>query len=153
MGDSLMPIDYSKYHPDWFNISKEVRRRAGDKCEKCGVPNYAVIKRYPDGSWRRICAQEREMIYSKIRYSNYTKSGALRLFGFTRIILTVHHIDFDISNNIYSNLIALCQRCHFKADAEYHKQNRKKMKKIKIYGDEKYQVKLIDTEKSCQVTI
>lgn len=34
-----------------------------------------------------------------------------------KVILTVHHINFDISDNRSCNLLALCQRCHLKLDA------------------------------------
>jgi hypothetical protein len=32
-------------------------------------------------------------------------------------ILTVHHLDGDKSNNVWWNLIALCQRCHLSVQA------------------------------------
>lgn len=32
-------------------------------------------------------------------------------------VLTVHHVDFDKSNCRFTNLVALCQRCHLKAQA------------------------------------
>lgn len=36
-----MPIDYSKYPPDWKAISKRIRfGRAQNKCEACGAANY-----------------------------------------------------------------------------------------------------------------
>lgn len=34
----------------------------------------------------------------------------------SKVVLTVHHIDFDITNNKPLNLIALCQRCHLRLD-------------------------------------
>jgi 5-methylcytosine-specific restriction endonuclease McrA len=38
----------------------------------------------------------------------------------SRVVLTVHHIDFDKMNNSDTNLIALCQRCHLRLDLEKH---------------------------------
>lgn len=37
-----MPIDYSKYHPEWKSrISPYIRfERAENKCEECGAENY-----------------------------------------------------------------------------------------------------------------
>jgi hypothetical protein len=36
-----MPIDYSRYHPDWKAISRRIRfQRAGNRCEWCGAENY-----------------------------------------------------------------------------------------------------------------
>lgn len=34
------------------------------------------------------------------------------------IVLTVHHIDYDPSNNDLSNLIVLCQGCHLRRQAQ-----------------------------------
>lgn len=36
-------------------------------------------------------------------------------------VLTVHHLDGDPSNCERSNLRALCQRCHLKAEAYFNK--------------------------------
>jgi hypothetical protein len=30
----------------------------------------------------------------------------------SKVVLTVHHVDHDISHNRFANLLALCQRCH-----------------------------------------
>ena len=37
----------------------------------------------------------------------------------SEIILTVHHINHDPTDNRRVNLIALCQRCHLKLDLPY----------------------------------
>ena len=34
--------------------------------------------------------------------------------------LTVHHLDGDPSHNDWTNLVALCQRCHLRIQAQYH---------------------------------
>jgi 5-methylcytosine-specific restriction endonuclease McrA len=34
-------------------------------------------------------------------------------------VLTVHHLDMDPSNCDYTNLVALCQRCHLHIQATY----------------------------------
>lgn len=41
------------------------------------------------------------------------------------VILTVAHIDRDKTNNRFSNLAALCQRCHLGHDIHQHINNRK----------------------------
>ena len=41
-----------------------------------------------------------------------------------KIVLTIAHLDHDPTNNDYSNLRALCQRCHNRYDAEHRKANR-----------------------------
>ncbi len=37
----------------------------------------------------------------------------------TGYMLTVHHLDGDKSNCSYANLVALCQRCHLRIQAQF----------------------------------
>ena len=39
----------------------------------------------------------------------------------SKVILTIHHIDRDITNNGDKNLLALCQRCHLRLDMPFKK--------------------------------
>lgn len=41
------------------------------------------------------------------------------------VVLTVAHIDHDKTNNRFSNLAALCQKCHLGHDIKQHIDNRK----------------------------
>lgn len=43
-----------------------------------------------------------------------------------KVVLTIHHIDYDVKNNKPYNLIALCQRCHNKLDMPLRIKNRLK---------------------------
>jgi len=43
----------------------------------------------------------------------------------SKVVLTVAHIDHDKKNNRFSNLAALCQRCHLAHDLPHHINNRK----------------------------
>jgi len=46
--------------------------------------------------------------------------------------LGVTHLDHNILNNEFSNLKALCQKCHLDYDKEHHKKNsRETLKKKK----------------------
>lgn len=56
----------------------------------------------------------------------------------SQVILTVAHIDHDKTNNQFSNLAALCQRCHLNHDRAQHVANRKYGRKHKG----KHQLKL-----------
>ena len=105
-----MPIDYRKYPPDWGDISKRIRERAGNVCEECGVPNGSHVTR------------------AKGDRSQWTQVEAGK--G-TRIVLTVHHIGVDHADGTPGdprdkadvrdeNLIALCQACHLAADLDHH---------------------------------
>ncbi|MBS4000790.1 MAG: hypothetical protein KGZ71_09950 [Desulfobulbaceae bacterium] len=55
----------------------------------------------------------------------------------SKVILTVAHIDQRKSNNRFSNLAALCQRCHLNHDRKHHIHKR-------IYGNNKNQLSLIN---------
>ena len=97
-----MPIDYSEYHPKWSLISKLIRfRRAKNKCEWCGVVNYHYVNK----KTRQPCLSDED--------------------DATRIVLTVAHLDHDKTNNRFSNLAALCQKCHLGHDRSNHILNRK----------------------------
>ena len=52
-------------------------------------------------------------------YKPHWKTGS-------KVVLTIHHIDYDIRNNKPHNLIALCQRCHNKLDMPLRIRNRNK---------------------------
>lgn len=43
----------------------------------------------------------------------------------SKVVLTVAHLDHDITNNSFFNLKALCQRCHLKYDAKQHARSRR----------------------------
>lgn len=133
-----MPIDYSEYHPKWSLISRLIRiYRAKNHCEWCGIKNAALIKRLKHGKYREACQTDLDMIYNRIKYSHSSITESLKYHGFTRIVLTVAHIDHDKTNNDFKNLAALCQRCHLNHDLKHHISNRK-------YGRnwKKYQLKL-----------
>lgn len=121
-----MPIDYKNYHPKWKLISKLIRfRRAHNRCEECGILNGTVIKRLKDGTFRTPGSQEWDMIHSRIRYSNSNMTESLKYHGFSKIVLTVAHLDHNINNNRFNNLKALCQMHHLKLDMSHHVKNRK----------------------------
>lgn len=43
----------------------------------------------------------------------------------SKVILTVHHLNFDTMDSDPLNLIALCQRCHLAADLNRHLETRR----------------------------
>ena len=53
----------------------------------------------------------------------------------SKVVLTVHHINFNIQDNRDYNLIALCQRCHLKLDMPNKVDKRKG--KFNFLNDEK----------------
>lgn len=120
-----MPIDYKEYHPKWKLISRLVRfRRAKNRCEWCGLQNGIYIHRNEDGTHARVCASVWEAVRAK-KWSGWSEQAAFRLFGYSRVVLTVAHLDHDKTNNRFWNLAALCQKCHLGHDAKQHAENRK----------------------------
>lgn len=112
-----MPIDYSKYPPNWFTeIRPAVLERAGHRCEWCNAPNHALIYRPEKGKsdWRL--------------WPEGMLSEALSLEGYksTKVVPTIAHLDHDKENHEVSlaRLAALCQRCHLKYDLPRHIRNR-----------------------------
>lgn len=90
------------YPPDWKQISQRIRHeRAGNACEcdgRCG------------GHDESCAARNRE---------------PHALTGST-VVLTVAHLDHDPTNNADSNLLAMCQRCHLRYDADLHRRTRQR---------------------------
>ncbi|KKL14720.1 hypothetical protein LCGC14_2512810 [marine sediment metagenome] len=74
--------------------------------------------------YKRYCKdwRSRSRFIRFIRAKNkYENCGAINyeLHPVTgsKVILTVAHLDHDITNNSFFNLKALCQRCHLQYDA------------------------------------
>ncbi len=121
-----MPINYAEYHPKWSLISYLIRyARAGNKCEKCGLPNKAIIKRLENGSYRMPFMSEWDAVHSRIRQKHTTMTESLKYHDLTKVVLTVAHLDHNKHNNKFNNLAALCQRCHLHHDRHQHAANRK----------------------------
>lgn len=102
-----MPIkpENKKLYPDnWQEIRAKIRERAGDLCEKCGVPNHAFINRIS----RECCLPDEE--------------------NAIMVVCTVAHKDHNPQNNADENLAFWCQKCHNSYDAEHRKSTRAKTK-------------------------
>lgn len=110
------PVDMAKYPPNWREISKSIRERAGGKCEWCGIPNYSNIHRLRLDPFQWVYHTDwLEMPFEQ--QGQYNKVS--------KIFLTVSHFDHDTTHNDPSNLNALCNRCHLKHDAYHHAANAK----------------------------
>lgn len=126
-----MPCDYSKYPPNWkTEIRPSILRRAGDRCEQCGIKNYSMILRgewcgravYQDGDGWIFDAANSDKIGGDY-LGEVDKTGRRKM---TKIVLTVAHLDHDTANNRPENLKALCQKCHLNYDSDLHRTNARK---------------------------
>lgn len=110
-----MPIkpERKKLYPkNWKEIRAKILKRAGNKCELCGVPN---------GDGVRRC--KLDPVYWQ--HEAFIEETALADWLETKIVLTVHHINHDPTDNRNCNLVALCQRCHLRLDMPWRKRNMK----------------------------
>ena len=81
------------YTRNWEKVSLEIRERSGGRCEctgECGLHR------------GRRCVE---------------LNGQPAVWARGKIVLTVHHKNFNKRDNRRKNLIAACQRCHLRADA------------------------------------
>lgn len=140
-----MPIDYSKYPPDWEERRLRILTREDYKCKNCGVPQYAVGHRdisgmfiplggasildfvgqgldYPSGD--RITFAEAKRIAETLNELPFETEKKYFV-----VVLTVAHLDHDEANWEVADerLAALCQKCHLEYDRE-EKQRRRKAK-------------------------
>ena len=88
----IKPENKKRYPSNWKDIRKDILERANNKCEFCGIENYAIRE---NGS---------------------------------KVVLTIAHLDHTPENCDYSNLKALCQKCHNKYDAKHRAETRRKGK-------------------------
>ncbi len=145
-----MPMDKTRYPPDWDAISKRIRfERAKGCCEQCGAKNGTRILRHKLDPARFVFLHDTLEDYwidekgkrvPVIRVSEYQSNSVV-------VILTVHHIGIPYPDGRQGdphdkmdvrdeNLIALCQRCHLLADLPMHiekaKETRAKKKRERI---------------------
>jgi hypothetical protein len=121
-----MPIDYDKYHKDWFSdIRPRILKRAGNRCEFCGVPNHELIYRgywngrevYQTSDGNIYDAGTSELLTNDIYADIEPLNGKDKAI---KVVLTVAHLNHDVKDNRDENLRALCQRCHLRYDAKHH---------------------------------
>lgn len=142
----IRPENKARYPKDWPAISRRIRERAGNRCEECGVANYALGGRRNDGAW--MAAQPTGDNGLKLTWpqpgewswcGNGEAEGKAKL-RIVRIVLTVAHLDHQPENCADENLRAWCQRCHNKYDAAMRRQGIKERAKATmavgdLFGD------------------
>lgn len=87
-----MPTDMSKYPPDWKETRKRILERANNRCERCGVQNYALREKgggYVAASYFASYAEAK-----KEKKELEAHFGALSI-----VVLTIAHFDHDAENH------------------------------------------------------
>lgn len=121
-----MPIkaeNLARYPKDWPQIRARIQQRADNKCEQCGVNNYALGGRTADGTFHRAHAKEEHMlrlVWPEPGESWWCGAGKGHLLRIIRIVCTTAHLDHTPENCADDNLRFWCQRCHLSYDAEHH---------------------------------
>lgn len=98
------------YSDDWEAVSLRIRARARGRCEcrgECGLHR------------RQRCVE---------------RQGEKAKWARGKIMLTVHHGDFDKRNNDPANLRAMCQRCHLRADNPMRAERRRRADELRGQG-------------------
>lgn len=78
---------------------------------------------YPD-NWDKLSLYLREKAGWKCELCQVRNSDLHPITG-GMVVLTVHHINGDPTDNRKLNLIALCQRCHNRLDQPFRRKRKK----------------------------
>jgi len=133
----------------WRDVREAILRRAGNRCEQCGVTNHATVFR--TNCWQPYQDQPGvpAFVESGLLEIQHADTGAhigtwsggdfvaiyahLLENGWTKIqvVLTVSHQDHDPQNNDPANLRALCQRCHNRYDIAHRVETRRETRRAK----------------------
>ncbi len=118
----IRPENKSRYPKNWHEISLQIRERAGQKCEECGVPNRQLGGRDESGNWWRAKPtgdNGMQLTWPTEGSEAWCESDGRepRRLRIVRIVLTVAHLDHKPENCDPENLRAWCQRCHNRYDA------------------------------------
>lgn len=81
-------------------------------------------KRYPS-DWERIAFEVKKKSGWRCERCGMQCRLPGEPFDTHKRTLTVHHIDHTPENCEPGNLIALCPKCHLRADAEHHAETRR----------------------------
>lgn len=97
------------YPPDWKEIQSRVIEAAGRRCIRCGHP----YRRGAHGTGEWSPCDDRCSHDGPVRpiWTDGVEEKGAGIEAQWRI-LTTHHFDGNKGNNLWWNLLVLCQRCH-----------------------------------------
>lgn len=124
----------SIHSKEWHEIRERIRRRAGNRCEQCGVPNHALGGRLRDGTFLR--AQPKGEKLARLEWPQpgeewWCGSDEPVRLRIIRIVCTTAHVDHGLDDHSDENLRFWCQRCHNRHDAKSRAANAAKTRRRK----------------------
>lgn len=135
----IRPSEKARYPKEWPAISQRIRERAGNRCEFCGVQNYALGgRRKSDGAWMPAHPVGERMLSlvwprpGDVWWCGDVETQGKARLKIVKIVLTVAHLDHQPENCADENLKALCQRCHLVYDAKHHARNAAETRRAKM---------------------
>lgn len=120
----IKPENRARYPKDWPAIRKRILKRAGNRCETCRAKNHTVIARglrKDAGTYMTMTGRIRDAETGK--NLGWGRGSEYDAEKFTRIVLTIAHLDHTPENCADDNLRALCQMHHLRYDLEHHQRN------------------------------
>lgn len=130
----------ARYPANWPEIRARILERASHRCERCGLPNYAVGYRdergrfQPNGgngpcdasgqgrTWPSLDPLTHAEARQFVEEYNCCEDGRDELgYRWFAVVLTVAHVENRAPEDCREeNLQALCQQCHLRLDAREH---------------------------------
>lgn len=140
----IRPENRGRYPAEWkTEIVPAIRARSGNRCEEvtCGVANYALGGRLPDGRFLPAAPSGTDGLrftWPKPGEYGWCDDGERReVLRIIRIVLTVAHLDHDdLGTRDLTRLRHWCQRCHNRYDAKARRDGiRARQRAVAASGD------------------
>lgn len=140
----IKPENRALYPADWPAIRERIRARAGDRCERCDVPNRVTVWRFADVAFAYYVTPDDGAVHVADGIGGavvgYVRASELPDPGyFVHIVCTCAHLhDPNPANCSDDNLAFLCQRCHNRHDRPMRLENAKRTrveKARRMFGD------------------
>lgn len=131
----IRPENRARYPKNWKEIRERILKRAYHCCEQCRVANGDVIVRGLDkdaGTFQRFEGNGEVYAAADGRVLGYCKASEYCGNKWTRIVLTIAHLDHVPEHCDDDNLKALCQRCHLAYDAEHHAETARETRRARL---------------------
>lgn len=109
--------------PEWRAIVSRIGERSGWKCERCKAPHNELICRGEGDDAGTYMLSKGEVIDIETgEHLGYAR-GSEYQGRFVKVVLTVAHIEHDLSKNEDEDLMHWCQRCHNMHDVKHRQAN------------------------------